>query len=79
MRHQITFAIKEKHDPCGGASLIKQAATCEIHCAVYQYASISNSIIGSCIVRTSHVIGGTIGVSYDGLTFGDTGGASLSC
>ena len=79
MRHQITFARKEKHAPCGGASLIKLAATCGMHCAAYQNASISKTNTGSCIVRTSHVVGGIIGASSDGLTFGHTGGASLSC
>ena len=67
MRHLVTLVDYEIYLPCGGASLIKLAATCGMHCAIYQYASISNTTIGSCISRMSHLVGITIGASIDGL------------
>ena len=56
MRHLVTLVDYEKHVPCGGASLIKLAGTCGMHCDVYQYASISNTTIGSCISSISNLV-----------------------
>ena len=56
MRHLVTLVDYENYVPCGGASLIKLAATCCMHFVIYPNASISNTTIGACIVPMTYLV-----------------------